>query len=73
MVNFPQIRIKQYPKGWVVERKFTTWYGRFYWKHIISVSGMPDEPWFFSTYEMALENLEFEFLKHIYRCEIGIQ
>ncbi len=52
-----KIRVKQYPKGWVVEIERTkwTWLGkRKHWEHLISVSGMSDKPWFYDTKERAI-------------------
>lgn len=69
MVNFPDIRIKKYPKGWVVEAKYKKWWGKVYWKHIISVSGMPQVPWYYRTEQSALENLGAEFKSHIIECK----
>lgn len=47
IVNFPELRIKKYPRGYVVEIKKKKWWGKEYWVHIISVSGMEDEPYYF--------------------------
>lgn len=49
------IRVKEYPKGWVIETQKQKWWGKKYWIHIISVSGMEDEPWYYSTKEIAIE------------------
>lgn len=54
LTNFPNVRIYKYPQGFAVEMQFKTWYGKKYWKHIISVSGMPDEPWYYNSFDMAL-------------------
>lgn len=53
-VNFPKIRIEQYPQGWVVEIQKRKWYGLKYWTHIISVSGMPNRPWYFNSFDHAI-------------------
>jgi hypothetical protein len=53
LVNFPEFRIKKYPRGYVVEIKNKKWWGKEYWVHIISVAGMEDEPWGFTNYETA--------------------
>ena len=50
-------RIKKYKKGWVVEQKHKTWYGKVYWKHCVSVSGMDSQPWYHSTFDYALKSL----------------
>lgn len=49
------VRVKRYPKGWAVEIQKTKWYGKKYWVHIISVSGITDEPWYYQSMEMAIE------------------
>lgn len=53
-------RIKRYTKGWVVEIQKTKWYGKKYWTHFISVSGIKSEPWHFSTFELAVIGLQDE-------------
>jgi hypothetical protein len=50
-------RIKKYEKGFVVEVQKTTWYGKKYWTHFISVAGISSKPWFHSSYEYAEINL----------------
>ena len=55
LTNFPNIRIQKYPQGWVVEIQKKKWYGRKYWVHIISVSGMRDTPWYFRSPDVAFE------------------
>lgn len=50
-------RIKKYPRGYVVEIQKTTWYGKKYWTHYISVSGIDSEPWYHSEYKYAEMNL----------------
>ena len=50
-------RIKKYEKGFVVEVQKTTWHGKKYWTHFISVAGISSEPWFHSSYEYAEMNL----------------
>ena len=57
-VNFPNIRIKFYDKGYVVEIQLKKWYGKKYWKHIISTAGIEDEPWYFSSYDSALSETQ---------------
>lgn len=54
LVNFPNIRIKEYLDGWVVEIQKTKWYGKKYWVHIIPVYGIWSKPWYFKTYESAI-------------------
>jgi len=55
LTNLQNIRIYKYPKGWVVEIQKTTWYARKYWTHLISVAGIESDPWYFSTYDFALD------------------
>jgi len=61
LINFPKIRIKEYPKGFSVEIQKIAWYGRKYWTHAIGVSGMSDEPWFYPSYELALSQFHEHF------------
>jgi hypothetical protein len=53
-------RIRETDKHFIVEEKKTTWYGKEYWTHYISVGGMSDIPWRYSSYEAAVEGLLFE-------------
>ena len=50
-------RIKKYKKGYVVEVYKSKWYFYKYWTHFISVSGITEEPWYFSTYDHAERGL----------------
>ena len=50
-------RIEKYEKGFVVEIQKRKWYGKIYWTHFISVSGIASEPWFHSSYKFAEINL----------------
>lgn len=53
-----EVRVKKYPKGWVVETKKPYWniFGiKYKWIHIISVSGMKDEPWYYKDRDMAVK------------------
>lgn len=54
LVNISDIRIRKDAKGWVVETKKK---GLFFskWVHIVSVAGMNDKPWYFSSYDFALD------------------
>lgn len=52
--NSQNIRMRKYNKGWVVEIQRKTWYGMKYWTHLISVAGIESEPWYFSSYSLAL-------------------
>lgn len=61
LIGMPKVRVKKYPKGWVVERKHRTWYGKRYWKHIISVTGIKDEPWYFKSIDSAVEEAKHLF------------
>lgn len=55
LTNLQNVRMHKYPKGWVVEIQKTTWYGRKYWTHLVSVAGIESEPFYFSTYDSALD------------------
>jgi hypothetical protein len=56
-INGVNYRIKRYPKGWVIERQ--TYFLFFkYWKHAVSVSGIPSEPWYYSFYRFAKWDLD---------------
>lgn len=61
LVNFPKVRIKKYPKGYVVEIRKTTWFWIKCWTHIESASGISSEPWYYSNYENALDNAQKHF------------
>lgn len=61
LVNFNKVRVKKYPSGYVVEMELKKWYGKTYWRHIISVSGMKDEPWYFKSKESAIESALVKF------------
>jgi len=63
MLNTPKIRIEKYEKGFVVEIQKRKWYGKKYWIHIISVSGIPSEPWYFQYFDIAL-NEALRYLKN---------
>ena len=55
--NFPKVRIKfyDYRGGYAVEIQKKTWYGKKYWTHIIAYSGMQDKPFYYKSYDSALE------------------
>lgn len=55
LVNFPKIRVEKYTKGYVVEIQKSTWYGKKYWVHIESVSGIESEPWYYQSFDIAVE------------------
>lgn len=59
--NIGEIRIKEYPKGYVVEIQKKTWYRRRYWTHLISVYGIPSQPWYFSSFNSALHQATLYF------------
>lgn len=52
-----KFRIKEYPRGFVVEIQKRKWYGKKYWTHFISVAGMGDKPWYHLNYDYAEKNL----------------
>lgn len=56
-----KVRVKQYPKGWVVETQKKTWYGKTYWVHIVATAGISNEPWHYSSKEGAVENASLYF------------
>lgn len=53
-------RIKKYNKGYVVEIQKKKWFGKKYWTHFISVSGIKSEPWYYSSFDFALIGLQDE-------------
>lgn len=58
------IRIEKHEKGYVVEVKKPRWtlFGiKWRWTHYISVSGISEQPWYYSSYDIA----EKEALFHI--------
>lgn len=55
LINFPPVRVQKYPQGYTVEIQRKTWYGKKYWIHIIGYSGMPDEPYYYSDFNKAVE------------------
>lgn len=61
LVNFPKVRVKKYVKGFAVEIQKSTWYGRKYWVHIESVSGIESEPWYYKSDRSAIENTTMHF------------
>jgi hypothetical protein len=57
-------RVKEYPKGWVVEieqKKFTIFGIKKYWTHLKSVSGIETKPWYYSTKENAISEAVMHF------------
>lgn len=51
-----KVRIKEYPKGFVVEIKVYKGIFRGYqWTHLISVSGIDSEPWYYDDLDMAVK------------------
>ena len=68
LVNLSEIRIHKYPKGWVVETQKKTWYGKKYWLHIISVAGIEDEPYYFQSYQFALDEAIKYFRWDLMKC-----
>lgn len=55
LTNLQNVRIHEYDKGFVVEIQKKTWYGRKYWTHLISVFGIESDPWYFSSYDFAIQ------------------
>ena len=58
-------RIKQYPKGYVVEIQKRKWYGKKYWTHFISVAGIESKPWYFSSFGYAVEGFRNEIVTQV--------
>jgi len=54
------IRIMRHTQGWVVEIQKRKWYGKKYWTHIVSVSGIESMPWYHSTFDYAMASLKDE-------------
>lgn len=55
-----EFRIKEYPRGFVVEvkKRYSNWFiTKYRWTHFISVAGIEDEPWYHSSYKYAEMNL----------------
>lgn len=49
------LRIKEYEQGFLVEIQKTKWYGKKYWTFYSHYFGDKDSPFYYSTYEQALE------------------
>lgn len=60
-----QFRIKQYDKGYLVEIKKRNWFGKTYWTHWVSVSGLVDEPWYHTSFDHAMESLIFKLKREV--------
>ena len=56
LVNFPKIRVTEYPKGFAVEIQKEKWNGKKYWTHIVSYAGNQNDPFYYSTAKEAFEN-----------------
>ena len=52
-----KLRIIKTDKGYVTQVQKSKWYGKKYWTHFCSVSGMSHEPWYYSTFDYALDGL----------------
>ncbi len=50
-------RIKEYPKGFVVEIQKKTWYGKRYWTHFIFDPDVLYGPWYHESHEAAMDSL----------------
>lgn len=51
--NMPDVRIKKYTRGYAIESKHKTWYGKIYWKPVITFAGLPDNPFYFYSIDSA--------------------
>lgn len=64
------IRVKKYPKGYVVEiqkeKRFLLFFTKKYWIHIISVSGIRDKPWYYKSKETAINEAVRYFERDLY-------
>jgi hypothetical protein len=68
-----KVRVKQYPKGWVVEiqkeKSFLLFFKRKYWTHILSVSGIHYLPWYYKSKDTAIseacKNIKWELMSNI--------
>lgn len=60
-------RIKKYPKGFVVEIEKRKWWGKKYWTHFISVAGINIMPWYYKTFDAAIQGLQDEVKYQAYR------
>ena len=64
LVNFPNIRVKKYAKGYSVEieqtKRFLFWTKK-QWIHIEAWSGLHHEPFYFKTKEFAIEEASQHF------------
>lgn len=61
LTNFLKIRVKKYPQGYCPEIQKRTWYGKSYWVHMESVSGTPNQPYYYSTMDMAVNETKKHF------------
>jgi hypothetical protein len=61
LVNFPKVKVKKYPQGYAVEIQLKKWWGKKYWRHIVSVSGMSDVPWYYQNEDVAVEEVSKHF------------
>lgn len=56
------LRIKKYPRGWVVEiqKEKGFLFKTKYWTHFISVAGIESMPWYFQSREFAEKEMLFK-------------
>jgi hypothetical protein len=66
MVNIGPIRIRETSRGFIVEIRKRKWWGKYYWVHIIPVSGIDEMPWYYDTYASASEGAAFELKRFIW-------
>lgn len=52
-----KFRIKKFDEGFMVQVLKCKWFGRDYYTHYISYTGLPKEPYYFSSYDKAEEEL----------------
>ena len=70
LVNLQKIRVKEYTRGYVVEIEKKKWYGKKYWTHLISVSGIEEKPWYYKKFDTAVSEagkyFEWDLIKGYY-------
>ena len=58
--EYSNFRIVKTKKGYRVDIQKTKWRVlglKKYWTHFISYSGLPDQPFYYSTFEMAMSEM----------------
>lgn len=60
-----KLRLKKYPKGFIVEIKKRHWLGFSYWTHYTHAAGLKTIPWYSKTPELAIMSAVDEFKESI--------